>query len=85
MKRKILLGVLIAAVAMCLFAISISATEIDGVHYSLNDSQLTAEVSRDNKTATTEIVTITSSVPSVSLPRHSSLSYANSCKESFAA
>ncbi len=62
MKKKILLGALIAIAVMCLFAISISATEIDGVHYSLNDSSLTAEVSRDNQTATTAIVTIPSTV-----------------------
>ncbi len=62
MKKKILLGALIAIAVMCLFAISISATEIDGVHYSLNDNALTAEVSRDNQTATTAIVTIPSTV-----------------------
>ncbi len=62
MKKKILLGALIAIAVMCLFAISISATEIDGVHYSLNDSQLTAEVSRDNQSSTTAIVEIPSTV-----------------------
>ncbi|MBQ8545686.1 MAG: leucine-rich repeat protein [Clostridia bacterium] len=62
MKRKIFLGILIVIAVMCLFAISISATEINGVHYSLDDNSLTAEVSRDNQTATTAVVTIPSTV-----------------------
>lgn len=62
MKRKILLGIILAIATICLFAVSISATEIDGVHYSLNDNQLTAEVSRDNQKSTTAIVTIPSTV-----------------------
>ena len=60
MKKKILLGALIAIAVMCLFAISISATEIDGVHYSLDTKNLTATVTADNRTAQTAIVNIPS-------------------------
>ena len=60
MKKRILLSVLIVLALTCLFAISISAVEVNGVHYTLNTSAQTAEVSKDNKTATTEIVTIPS-------------------------
>ena len=62
MKKKILLGVILAVAMMCLFAIAISAVEINGVHYTLTDSNLTAKVSTDNRTATTEIVVIPSTV-----------------------
>ena len=62
MKKRILLGVLITLALVCLFAISISAVEVNGVHYTLNASAQTAEVSKDNKTATTEIVTIPSTI-----------------------
>lgn len=62
MKKKILLGVLIVIAAMCLFAITVSAVEIDGVHYSLNSNAQTATVSTDNRTAKTTIVTIPDTV-----------------------
>lgn len=60
MKKKILLGAIMILALTCLFAISISAVEVDGVHYDLDTKNLTAEVSQDNRTATTEIVTIPS-------------------------
>ena len=62
MKKKILLGITLAIAMMCLFAIAISAVEINGVHYTLNDSAKTAEVSTDNKAAKTEIVVIPDTV-----------------------
>lgn len=60
MKKKILLGAIMILALACLFAISISAVEVDGVHYKLDTKNLTAQVSQDNRTATTEIVTIPS-------------------------
>lgn len=60
MKKRILLSVLIVLALTCLFAISISAVEVDGVHYKLDTKNLTAQVSQDNRTATTEIVKIPS-------------------------
>lgn len=60
MKRKILLGIILAIATICLFAVSISATEIEGVHYSLNKNSLTATVTADNRTAQTAIVNIPS-------------------------
>ena len=58
MKKKLLLGIILAVAIMCLFAVTASAVEIKGVHYTLNADAQTAEVSTDNQTATTEIVTI---------------------------
>lgn len=62
MKKKILLGIVMVLAVMCMLAISISAVEIDGVHYSLDTKNKTAQVSTDNKTSTTEIVKIPSTV-----------------------
>lgn len=62
MKKKILLGVIMILSLACLFAISISAEEIDGVHYTLNTNSQTATVSTGNRTATTQIVTIPSTI-----------------------
>ncbi len=60
MKKRILLGVILTLALVCLFAISISAVEVNGVHYTLDTKNHTAQVSQENKTATTEIVTIPS-------------------------
>ena len=63
MKKKILLGVLLTLTLICLFAFSISAVEIDGVHYTLKNGETpTAEVSKDNATSTTTVVLIPETV-----------------------
>lgn len=63
MKKRILLGVLIVLALTCLFAFSISAVEIDGVHYTLKNGETpTAEVSKDNATSTTTVVLIPETV-----------------------
>ena len=62
MKKKILLGIVMVLAVMCMLVVSISAVEIDGVHYTLNTTNKTAQVSTDNKTSTTEIVKIPSTV-----------------------
>ena len=62
MKKKILLGVIMILALACLFAISISAEEIDGVHYTLDANNKVAQVSKENITATTQIVTIPSTI-----------------------
>ena len=50
MKKKILLGIVFLVAVMCLFAVTASAVEIEGVHYTLNDGENpTAEVSIDNQ------------------------------------
>ena len=59
MKKKIFLVLSIVAV-LCLFAISVSAVEVDGVHYSLNAIKLEATVSTGNRTAENEIANIPS-------------------------
>ena len=61
MKKKILLALLIVAM-LCIFAVSVSATEIDGVHYSLDAKNQVATVNKDNKTAQFEIANIPSFV-----------------------
>ena len=58
MKKKLLLGIILTVVITCLFAISVSAIEYDGVHYSIDTKNQTATVSADNKTATKENVVI---------------------------
>ena len=60
MKKKILLGIIIAIAVMCLFAITSSAVEVDGVHYNIDTVNKVASVSKENRTATTQIVTIPS-------------------------
>ncbi|MBO5286770.1 MAG: leucine-rich repeat protein [Clostridia bacterium] len=62
MKKRILLGIIMVLALMCMLAISISAVDIDGVHYTLNTNNQTAKVSTGNKTATTEVVIIPSVV-----------------------
>lgn len=59
--KKIFLIIAMIAVLVCLFTISAFATEINGVHYTL-DNDGTATVNTDNKTATTVDVTIPSEV-----------------------
>ena len=63
MKKKLLLGIILVLAVMCLFAVTASAVEIKGVHYTLKGGENpTAEVSTDNQTATTEIVEIPSTI-----------------------
>ena len=68
MKKKLLLIVAMIAVLVCLFAISVSATQIGDLHYTLTDSTSvegydgTAQLSTDNKTITISEVVIPSTV-----------------------
>ena len=59
--KKIFLIIAMVAVLVCLFTISAFATEINGVHYTL-DNDGTATVNTNNKSATTVDVTIPSEV-----------------------
>ena len=59
--KKIFLIVAMLAALVCLLTASVFATEINGVHYTL-DNDGTATVNTDNKTATTVDVTIPSEV-----------------------
>lgn len=61
MKKTILLVLSIVAI-LCLFAISVAATEIDGVHYTLDKTNKVAKVNKENKTAQSEIANIPSFV-----------------------
>ena len=58
--KKILFIMAMLAVLMCVFALSVSAEEVDGVHYSLDAKNKVATVSKDNRTATAEIASIPS-------------------------
>lgn len=59
MKKRILFVLTVLAL-VCILAISVSATEIDGVHYSLDAKNQVATVSKDNRTAQSEIANIPS-------------------------
>ena len=59
MKKKILLVLSIVAM-LCLFALSVSAAEVDGVQYTLDAKNQVATVNKNNKTAQTEIAVIPS-------------------------
>lgn len=61
MKKKILFVLAIATV-LCLLAISVFAADVDGVYYSLDAKNQVATVNKDNRTATTEIVVIPSTI-----------------------
>lgn len=61
MKRKIILALALIAMAVCLFALTASAVEINGVHYTL-DNDGTATVNTDNRKATNLIAEIPSEV-----------------------
>ena len=60
MKKKLLLVVAMVSLLVFILAIATSATEINGVHYTLDAKNQVATVNKDNKTAQTEIVTIPS-------------------------
>lgn len=55
MKKKILLVLSLMALAACLFALSVSAVEVDGIYYSLNGAgeDAYAAVSAENRTGCT--------------------------------
>ena len=59
MKKKILLVLSIVAM-LCIFALSVCAEEVDGVHYTLDEKNQTATVNKTNRTAQTEIANIPS-------------------------
>ncbi len=61
MKKKIILALAIIAMLTCLFALTASAVEINGVHYTL-DNDGTATVNTDNRKATNLIAEIPSEV-----------------------
>lgn len=60
MKKKLLLAISLVALFACLFAITAFAVEVDGVYYTLDTNNKVATVSTENRTATTQIVTIPS-------------------------
>ena len=65
MKKKIALALLIVSILVCLFAISVSATEIGGIYYTFNSNNgvNTATVSTKNeKNCSLEIVSIPETV-----------------------
>ncbi len=65
MKKKILLALLIVSMLVCLFAISASATNVDGIYYTFasKDGVNTAAVNTKNeKSCTLEIVNIPETV-----------------------
>ena len=63
MKRKLLLAVVIMAVLLCLFAVSVSAVEtIDGLTYDFAGSPKTARLTNANKACTLETVIIPETV-----------------------
>ena len=55
MRKKILLGLSVVAVLVCLFAISVSAVEVDGIYYDLNGTgeDAFAIVNDENRTSCT--------------------------------
>ena len=62
MKKKLLLILSMVALLVCLLSVSVLAEEVKGVHYSLNKNQKTAQVSQGNRTSTTEIIEIPSTI-----------------------
>lgn len=60
MKKKILLAIAMVTLLVCALAITASAVEVDGVYYDLDAKNQVATVNTENRTATTEIVTIPS-------------------------
>ena len=61
MKKTLILTVLMVVMLISIFAISVSATEIDGIHYTLNSNK-TATVSDGNKNGTISVVNIPETV-----------------------
>lgn len=62
MKKRFLLLIAIIAVLMCVFAISASATTIDGIEYSLNSSDKTASVGSNSSYSASAVVVIPQTV-----------------------
>lgn len=60
MKKKLLIALVLVAVVMCLFTITALAVEVDGVYYTIDTNNKVATVSTENRTSTTQIVTIPS-------------------------
>ncbi len=51
MKKRLFLTLIVVATLMCMFAISVSAVEVDGIYYTLNDGENpTAVVNNENAT-----------------------------------
>ena len=59
--KKVLFALTVVFV-ICLFAISVSAIEVDGVYYDIDTNNKVATVNTENRTATTEIATIPSTI-----------------------
>ena len=60
--KKLSLVILIVALLTCMLAVFASAEEINGVHYSLDKNNKVATVSTGNRTATSEIAEIPSTI-----------------------
>lgn len=58
--KKVILTLSLALMLVCLFAVSAFAIEVDGVYYDIDKNNLVATVNTENRTSTTEIVTIPS-------------------------
>lgn len=62
MKKKLTLVISMIAMLVFLLAISALAAEVNGVHYNLDSKNQVARVNTDNRTATTEIAVIPSTI-----------------------
>ena len=62
MKKKILLVLTIAAALACLFALCVSAVNIDGLEYSLNGTTMEATLTEQNQSCSLTTVIIPSTV-----------------------
>lgn len=60
MKKLLIFA--ISMIFVCIFAFSVNAEEINGVHYTLDHVNKVATVNTENRKATTEIVTIPSEI-----------------------
>ena len=62
MKKKLLLALSMIALLVCLFAISVSATEVDGIDYTFNRTTMEAYVNSGNQDCKVVNVVINSTV-----------------------
>ena len=64
MKKKIILALVIVSMLVCLFAISASATEVNGLYYTFSESNgvCTAKLNTKNVNCTLEVVNIPETV-----------------------
>lgn len=62
MKKRLFLFVALVATLVCLFAISASATTIDGIEYSLNSSEKTAAVGDNTSYSANAVIVIPQTV-----------------------